>query len=133
MRQALWPDCADAEHREEIERYFRGELPRGPWTALVAQSADGRLLGFAEVSIRPFAEGCSSVRVAYLEGWYVLPEARARGIARALVESCASWGREQGCTEFASDADPENQVSAAAHRALGFVDVGLVRCFRMEL
>ena len=133
MREALWPDAIEGEHREEIDRYFRGVFPRGPWAALMAEGRDARLLGFAEVSIRPFAEGCQSSRVAYLEGWYVVPEARQQGAGRALVEASASWGRAQGCTEFASDADPDNHVSAAAHRALGFADVGLVRCFRKDL
>jgi len=133
MRQALWPDCGEPEHRDEIDRYFRGAFPRGPWAVLVAEGTDGRLLGFAEVSTRPFAEGCRSSRVAYLEGWYVVPDARKQGIGRALVESSESWGRDQGCTEFASDADPENDISAATHRALDFADVGLVRCFRKDL
>jgi aminoglycoside 6'-N-acetyltransferase I len=71
--------------------------------------------------------------VAYLEGWFVLPEIRKRGVGRALVVAAEEWGRSQGCREFASDADPKNDVSKAAHAALGFVDVGLVRCFRKDL
>ena len=106
LRAALWPEDAEPEHREEIERYLRGDFPRGPWVALVAEDATARTLGFAEVSLRPFAEGCRSSRVGYLEGWYVVPEARSQS---------------------------ENHVSAAAHRALGFADVGLVRCFRKDL
>jgi len=133
LRAALWSDCAEQEHTDEIARYFRGEFPREPWIALVAEDADGNLSGFAEVSTRPYAEGCSTTRVAYLEGWYVAPEARKQGVGRALIASAEAWGRAQGCTEFASDADPDNDVSAAAHGALGFEDVGLVRCFRKEL
>jgi aminoglycoside 6'-N-acetyltransferase I len=68
--------------------------------------------------------------VAYLEGWYVVPEARRRGVGRALVESAEDWGRAQGCTEFASDALLDNDVSAAAHRALGFAETVQIRCFR---
>ena len=43
------------------------------------------------------------------------------------------WGRERGCTEFASDTDTGNDVSSAAHHALGFTDVGTVRCFKKDL
>lgn len=133
MRRALWPDCPDSEHRDEIDRYFRGEFPRGPWSVLVAEDSQGRVRGFAEVSTRPYAEGCQSTQVGYLESWYVAPDARTQGVGRALVEASQSWARALGCTEFASDADPDNHLSAAAHRALGFADMGLVRCFRKEL
>ncbi|MEM1310132.1 MAG: GNAT family N-acetyltransferase [Cyanobacteria bacterium P01_H01_bin.153] len=34
-----------------------------------------------------------------------MPECRAQGGGRALVEAAANWGRSQGCTEFASDAE----------------------------
>jgi len=54
-------------------------------------------------------------------------------VDRALIAAAEQWGRAQGCRELASDAEPDNEVSAAAHRALRFEDVGLVRCFRKEL
>lgn len=132
MRLALWPSGSEAEHREDIERFLTGDAPE-PLAVLVAEDRQGRLVGFAELSIRGYAEGCRSTRVAYLEGWFVEPEARRRGISRALIAAAEEWGRAQGCDEFASDADWDNEVSAAAHRAAGFTDVGLVRCFRKDL
>lgn len=71
--------------------------------------------------------------VAYLEGWFVKPEARGQGVGRALVAAAEAWARDRGCIEFASDAQPESTGSALAHRAVGFADVGLVRCFRKDL
>lgn len=62
----------------------------------------------------------------------VRPAARRQGIGRALLAAAEEWGRAQGCAEFASDAQPDNDVSSSAHRALGFADVGLVRCFAKE-
>ena len=52
---------------------------------------------------------------------------------RVLLRAAEEWGRAQGCTEFASDADPENAISIDAHLALGFEDAGMVRCFRKSL
>jgi len=86
-----------------------------------------------ELSIRPQAEGCHTDRVAYLEGWFVVPQARGRGVGRALVAAAEAWGRSEGCREFASDAQADNAVSAAAHQALGFSEAGQVRCFRKDL
>ena len=133
MRASLWPEDEAGEHREEVRRYFAGEFPRGPWVVLLAEDAEGPVLGFAEVSTRPYAEGCRSTRVAYLEGWFVLPEARQRGVGKALIREAERWGRAQGCTEFASDAEVDNEVSRLAHGAVGFTDVGMVRCFRKDL
>ncbi len=133
MRCALWPEDSEAEHREEIERYFAGDFPRFPWKVYLAVDREGRVLGMAEVSVRTYAEGCRSERVAYLEGWYVVPDARRSGVGRTLVTAAEEWGRSQGCREFASDAHPDNEVSFAAHRALGFADAGLVRCFRKDI
>jgi aminoglycoside 6'-N-acetyltransferase I len=91
------------------------------------------VVGLAELSIRACAEGCRSNRVLYLEGWFVEPEARGAGVGRALVAAAEDWGRSRGCQEFASDSRLDNETSAAAHRRLGFTEVGLVRCFRKEL
>ncbi len=71
--------------------------------------------------------------MAYLEGWYVEPSERRRGVGRALVAGAEQWGRSQGCTEFGSDAELENEASAAAHHALGFEEVERIRCFRKSL
>ena len=133
LRCALWPESSEAEHREEIARFFDGSFSRRPWVVFLAEETAGDVVGFAELSVRPFAEGCRSSRVAYLEGWFVVPEARTRGVGRALVAAGEEWGREQGCSELASDSDPQNDASCRAHRALGFADAGLVRCFRKDL
>jgi len=132
LRHALWPDRSTAEHREEIDRFFAGEA-REPFAVFLAEDETTCPVGFAELSIRAYAEGCRTDRVAYLEGWFVVPNARGQGVGRALIAAAEEWGRAQGCREFASDAEPDNEVSAAAHRALGFADVGLVRCFRKDL
>lgn len=132
MRCALWPDGSESEHRREIDRYLAG-VAQEPAEVILAEDAAGHAVGFVELSIRAYAEGCSTQGVAYLEGWYVEPDARRRGVGRALVEAAEEWGRVQGCSELASDAHPENDVSRAAHRAAGFDEVGLVRCFRKEI
>jgi aminoglycoside 6'-N-acetyltransferase I len=49
------------------------------------------------------------------------------------VAAAEDWARGQGCTEFASDTLLDNDVSSAAHRALGFEEVECIRCFRKTL
>lgn len=132
LRRALWPDGSREEHLAEIDCFLAGQASE-PQAVLVAEDADGRPVGLAELSIRPCAEGCRTNHVLYLEGWYVEPQARGTGVGRALVAAAEAWGRSRGCREFASDTQPDNEVSIAAHRALGFADAGLVRCFRKQL
>ena len=132
LRHAFWPDGSEAEHLDDIDRDFSGTAHE-PVEVLLAESEDGEVVGLVELSIRPSAEGCHTNKVAYLEGWYVVPEARRGGIGRGLVEAAEGWGRAQGCSEFASDAEGDNEISATAHRALRFSEVALVRCFRKRL
>ena len=131
MREALWPEAESASHAREIDEFFAGKLSM-PLAALIALD-DRKPVGFAELSIRNYAEDCVTDRVAYLEGWYVIPEARRRGVGRALVAAAEQWALAQGCTEFGSDALIDNESSAAAHRALGFVETVQIRCFRKPL
>lgn len=133
MRRELWPeDGATPGHADEIEAYFAGR-ERLLQEVLIAFDAAGHAVGFAELSIRPYAEDCVTDRVAYLEGWYVDATHRRRGVGRALVQAAEQWGLAQGCREFASDALIDNAVSAAAHSALGFVETAQIRCFRKDL
>lgn len=131
MRCALWPEGSESEHRNEIDRFLAGQLRQPLATLLAKSSADP--VGFVELSIRSYAEDCVTDHVAYLEGWYVVPEARRQGVGTALVRAAEKWARSQGCTEFASDALIDHHVSAAAHRALGFQETVQIRCFRKAL
>jgi aminoglycoside 6'-N-acetyltransferase I len=132
MRDALWPHHESGSHAGEVEQYFAGKL-RMPLEVLLAFDENGAAVGFAELSIRSYAEDCETDRVAYLEGWYVAPEFRRRGIGRALIAAAEAWGIGQGCTEFGSDAELDNELSAVAHRALGFEETVRLRCFKKVL
>lgn len=131
LRRMLWPEPG-GDHLPEIRRFFAGELQM-PLAVLVAEESERGIVGFAELSIRAYAEGCSTNNVGFLEGWFVVPDARRRGIGRALVSAAEDWARAQGCTEFASDAIFDNTASAVAHQALGFEEVEIIRCFRKDL
>src|SRR5512133_393871 len=80
LRQALWPED---DHLEEVRAFFRGELLE-PESVLVAEAEDAErtIVAFAELSIRREVPGSRGVRVGYVEGLYVLPAWRNRGVAR---------------------------------------------------
>jgi|SRR6185369_5103937 aminoglycoside 6'-N-acetyltransferase I len=130
MRCELWPDPAG--HRAEVARFFAGDR-REPAEVLIAFDTAGDAVGFAELSIRNVVDGCSTGNVGYLEGWYVAPAVRREGVGRALIAAAEQWARRQGCTEFGSDASIDNEVSVAAHRALGFEETSRGVLFRKDL
>lgn len=132
LRHALWPDGTFEEHGRDADRFLAGDRHE-PAEVLVAFDDHGRAVGFVELSIRNIVDSCSSDHVGYLEGWYVVPDARRQGIGGDLVAAGERWAKSRGCREFASDAEPDNQVSLEAHQALGFIETGRSVNFRKDL
>jgi len=96
-----------------------------PWSTLplvVFIAEIGReIVGFVEVGLRSHAGGCDGRHaVGYIEGWFVRPEWRRRGIGRALLTWAEAWSRGQGAIEIASDTWIDHAFSIEAHRALGY-------------
>lgn len=105
-------------------------MTRGHFVRL-ASAPDGSPIGFVEASRRvEYVNGTSTSPVAFLEGLYVEPSARHKGVARALVEEVARWAAAQGCSELASDSPIESVMAHATHRALGFEETERVVYFR---
>jgi aminoglycoside 6'-N-acetyltransferase I len=71
--------------------------------------------------------------VAFLEGIFVEPEHRNRGLARLLCRAVETWARRLRCSEFASDVLLENTASQGMHKALGFEETERVVYFRKPL
>src|SRR3712207_6020021 len=88
MRRTLWPELATESEAEDAA----AGLARPDAAVLVAERPDGRgLAGFAEVATRPYADGCETGPVAYLEGWYVDADVRRTGVGAALVRAAEAW------------------------------------------
>ncbi len=129
MRLALWPDGSEESWRAEIAEILAD--PQQP--VFVAESPDGRLGGFIEISLRKYADGCDSSPVGYIEGWYVDADLRQLGIGARLVRAAEDWARSQGCTEMASDTEIENLISFQAHLALGYEESERLIHFRKSI
>jgi aminoglycoside 6'-N-acetyltransferase I len=128
MRQTLWTD--DDTLEAGIESHFTS--PKPDVVVLVAEDA-GKLIGFAEVGTRAYAEGCETSPVGFLEGWFVEEHARGSGVGRALVGAAEAWARRRGLTEFGSDTWLDNEASIQAHQALGFAMTERLVCFLKRL
>jgi aminoglycoside 6'-N-acetyltransferase I len=125
LRRKLWPQGSEADHRRDMQRVAAG----GGLIVLVI-AGDGSAIGFAEAAKRTdWVDGTSGPPVGFLEGLYVEPSFRRRGVARAVVERVERWTRAQGCAELASNALADNAESHAVHRALGFAETERVVFF----
>lgn len=125
MRLALWPDCSDAD----IDPW----LARPDAATFLAERPDGSLSGFVEVGSRPYAEGCESSPLGYVEGWWVDEDVRRSGVGRALLDAAEAWARDRGYTEMGSDALLDNHDSHAAHARCGYREVERLVMFRKDL
>ena len=120
MMSALWPAGDPYDFSDEsIFVWERDDRPE--------------LGGFVSFSIRPWAEGCESSPVPYIEGWWVAPDLRRSGVGRALVTAVESWCREHGHRELGSDVEMDNEGSRRAHAALGFDPTLRLQFFRKRL
>jgi aminoglycoside 6'-N-acetyltransferase I len=116
MRVALWPDADPADLAQE----FDALLDDPDQAIFVAERDSGGLCGMVEAGIRPFANPVDEQPCAFVEGWWVDADVRREGVGRALIAAVEDWARERGFHELGSDALLENEVSHAAHLALGF-------------
>jgi aminoglycoside 6'-N-acetyltransferase I len=120
LRCLLWPDASNSA---DVGHYFQRSNSLDGIT-FVAESPEGALCGFAELSIRrEYVEGATTTPVAYLEGLFILPSFRQQGIARQLIRASERWAKEQGCLEIASDTELSNEASISVHLACGFTEV----------
>ena len=117
----LWPGQIES-HRAALAGFGRGESV-GIDQFFVCEADDGQLLGFIELRIRDYAEGSSSFKVPFVEGWYVRPDSRRRGLGAALMAEAEAWAKESGYSELASNTELGNALADAAHKALGFDEI----------
>ena len=130
LRLALWRDGSAEAHRGDAAEI----LESADDTAFIARDEDGVAIGLAEAALRhDYVNGCETSPVGFLEGIYVRPEVRQRGVARALCQAVEAWAAGHGCTEFASDADLLNTGSQQMHEALGFEETERVVYYRKRL
>jgi len=126
LNVALWPD-------HTLESRLR-ERAAGRCEFEYLYYLENQAVGFLSLAMRSdYVEGTRSSPVGYIEGIYVLPEFRRRGIAKELVEFAKRWSLERGCAELASDCESANSLSRVFHHKVGFVEANILVCFTMDL
>lgn len=91
-------------------------------------------VGFAQCQLRhDYVEGTKSSPVGYLEGIFIKKDFRNKGYAKELLAECEKWAKNNGCKEFGSDCDIDNDSSLRFHKAMNFMEANRIICFTKKL
>jgi GNAT superfamily N-acetyltransferase len=105
--------------RAEAETRYRSGLGRDPDALLLVAELDGGVVGMAFVRVA-LSSSISNERIAELSNVVVLPEARGRGIGRALVAEVGRWAAAREAWWVAVRTYSENREALAFWERLGF-------------
>lgn len=120
MRQALWEDHTDKKDRRQFQEYL-AKRQVGEALSYFAVSDDGNYSGFLDAALRvDHVDGVEHPPVWYVEGIFVLPESRGKGVGRFLCSVLEHHARAQGYVVIASDCELDDYDSEAFHKAIGF-------------
>ena len=118
LRMVLWPDASKEIHEKEIRAMLSN--PKR-FITFIAYDSSNLSIGFIEASIHEIIdEGCVVKNIGYIEGWYIEPEYRKKGIGAELVKTAEKWASEKGLKEMAVDTNLDNIQSQSAYQALGY-------------
>ena len=116
MASALWPDYT----KEDLTTELKNIATSKKHEIFIARH-NNEYIGFITVSIRvDYVEGAVSSPVGYIEGIYVKPDYRKKGVARRLFHLGEAWSFENGCQQMGSDTWAWNKQSQEFHYKLGF-------------
>ncbi len=115
LRKVVYTGLEDSFHSSEISKFLNdSELN------CFLHYIEDEATGFIEVTLRNIVDGCLSSPVGYIEGIFVKPNFRNKGIAKNLLDNATRWCIEQGCTELATDAELDNIAAQKFHLNMGF-------------
>jgi aminoglycoside 6'-N-acetyltransferase I len=118
LRMALWPDVSKEIHEKEISAMLSNPER---FITFIACDSPNFTIGFLEASIHEIIdEGCVVKNIGYIEGWYIDPKYRRKGVGAELVKSAEKWAIEKRLNEMAVDTNLDNIQSQNAYQALGY-------------
>ncbi|HMI01140.1 MAG TPA: GNAT family N-acetyltransferase [Pedobacter sp.] len=97
MATDLWPDYITAD----LESVYQ-EIMRSEKFEILLYQQNGSPIGFIYLGLRAdYVEGSDSSPTGYVEGIYVNPDFRKKGIAKALYQAGETWAKQRGCSQMA--------------------------------
>lgn len=106
-----------ASDPSRAHEFLRERLERGQSVILIAACNDAAA-GFTQ--LYPLFSSVRTARVWLLNDLYVAPDARRAGLARALLEAAADFGRADDAAGLMLETGRDNAPARALYRAAGW-------------
>ncbi len=103
---------------DQLMRYMEGPEP---WVRLLLAEERGRALGYA--ALTPWSQMQFGVRGMDMHHLFVVPEARERGVGRALIAASERIARQGGCHYLSVGTHPDNARAQEIYRGMGFEEL----------
>lgn len=127
LRHQLWPQNTQEAHFDDITTLFANPDHSG------FLAYDSAPVGFIEMALKPYVNGCLYRPVGFIEGIYILPAYHGTGLEATLISLCEEWAQERGAKEIASDAYLENSKAHDDFVSWGFSATEKIVYFRKKL
>lgn len=116
---------------EGCRRFIEARLENDESVIFAAASADGSMLGFTQL----YHSFCSveMYELIYLYDLFVLPEARGRGVARALMEAARKHGVDRGAGRLQLETATDNHTAQRLYEGLGWKRDEMFYTYQLEL
>ncbi len=125
----LWPEAGEDDLRQTYADLLRSDRHK-----VLLFAAQDRYVAFIHLAIRTdYVEGSDSSPTGFVEGIYVKPDFRRKGISRKLVDQGEQWVRSMGCKQIGSDIYLDNRTSYDFHLSVGFKEAGRLIHFIKDL
>ncbi|MET9225078.1 GNAT family N-acetyltransferase [Lentzea sp. NPDC003310] len=113
--RAAWQQLFEG-YNTFYERTLPPETYDEKWKAFLADDtihalcarAGGEVVGIVHFLKHP---STTSQDVCYLQDLFTAPEARGRGVGRALIEAVADWARQQDCCRVYWHTNEQNETA----------------------
>lgn len=88
-------------------------------TLMLGAFEDGKLLGIVRATIWNKSGMIEGIKTVCLDNIYILPEARRKGIAKAMFTTVETWAKEQGAVRLDLHVWDFNKNALALYEAMG--------------
>lgn len=129
MGMELWPDTIFDELKEEFTELLSSDKDK-----VLLCLIDDVPIAFIHVSIRSdYVEGSRSSPTGFVEGIFVKPAYRRKGISNNLIAQGESWLKTKGCKQIGSDIELSNDTSYKFHTSVGFKEANRLIAFIKDI
>ena len=112
--------------------FIEERLQRDESVIFIARD-DGTREAFGFTQLYPMFSSVSARRIWVLNDLFVIPAARKRGVARALMDCARDFAMEAGALRLILETAEDNHAAQALYESLGYVRESGERHYSLEL